>query len=375
VANVAPRETVHLSLACVDAEDVYKKILARVETAAGRVVTSNLNQQRNDQTSGVIQFEVKSADAGAVLLALKNLGEVMRLQVTENPDAQNVTRSKQGFNVQVFALGTVAPRETATIQLATRDVPAGYRAIQDAITKAKGRILNAQLNEQDKQNISAQLDLEIRRADEAAVAAAMTGAGDIFSRTVTRAPDSDTVVDSKVRWQVALINQDHIPPRETTILGIEVANVDKTAAEFVQLATASKGRVVGSDVARERTGRTTAKLIFTVPLSAAPALADKFRAAGTVRVQRQSENPQVPESDLAVARLDVTLSNAPLVPSDEGFGPELRKGLSTSVKVLSLSLSWLLFGLMVVLPWGIVIYVIYRVVTRMRRKAATVPTV
>jgi hypothetical protein len=375
VANVAPRETVHLSLACVDAEDVYKKILARVETAAGRVVTSNLNQQRNDQTSGVIQFEVKSADAGAVLLALKNLGEVMRLQVTENPDAQNVTRSKQGFNVQVFALGTVAPRETATIQLATRDVPAGYRAIQDAVTKAKGRILNAQLNEQDKQNISAQLDLEIRRADEAAVAAAMTGTGDIFSRTVTRAPDSDTVVDSKVRWQVALINQDHIPPRETTTLGIEVNNVDKTAAEFVQLATASKGRVVGSDVARERTGRTTAKLIFTVPLSAAPALADKFRAAGTVRVQRHSENPQVPESDLAVARLDVTLSNAPLVPSDEGFGPELRKGLSTSVKVLSLSLSWLLFGLLVVLPWAIVIYAIYRLAMRMRRKAATVPTV
>jgi Flp pilus assembly protein CpaB len=376
VANIAPRETVHLKLACVDAEDVYKKILSRVETAKGRVVTSNLSRQRNDQTLGVIQFEVKSADAGAVLVNLKDLGEVMRLQMTENPDTENVTRSKQGINVELLALGTVQARETTCIQLATRDVPAGYGAIKEALTKAKGQISVAQLNEQNKQNITAQFDFEIRRADEAAVSAAMTAAGDIFSRNVTRAADADNVVDSKVRWQVSLINQDQIAPRETTTLGIEVNNVDKTAAEFMQLATASKGRTVGSDVARERTGRTTAKLIFTVPLSAAPALMDKFRDAGTVRVQRHSENPQVPESELAVARLDVTLSNAPLiVPSDEGFGPELRKGLSTSVKVLSLSLSFLLFGLLVVLPWAVVIYVIYRLVMRMRRKTGTVPMV
>src|SRR5262249_54514568 len=112
VANVAPRETYQLSMACVDVEDVYKKIMARVEKATGRVVTSNLNRQRNDQTSGVIQFEVKTADADAVLVEVRELGEVMRLQVTENADVQNSTRSKRGFLVQLAAMGTVQARET-----------------------------------------------------------------------------------------------------------------------------------------------------------------------------------------------------------------------------------------------------------------------
>jgi hypothetical protein len=152
-------------------------------------------------------------------------------------------------------------------------------------------------------------------------------------------------------------------------LGIEVNDVDKTAADFTAHAAAAKGRTVESHVARERTGRMTAKLIYDVPLASAPGLVDKFSGAGIVRVQQFSKNPQVPESDLAIARLDVTLSNAPLiVPSDEGFGPELRKGLATSVKVLSLSLSWLVFGLLVILPWVLVVYAIYRLALRLRGK-------
>jgi hypothetical protein len=369
VANVAPRETVQLNMACVDVEDVYKKILARVEKAAGRVVTSNLNRQRNDQTGGVIQFEVKTAEADAVLLEVRELGEVMRLQVTENADAQNSTRSKRGVLVQLAAMGTVQARETDNIQLATKDVPAGYHALQDAVNKAKGRILNSQLNEQDKQNITAQLDFEIRRTEEPAIAAALKAAGDTYSSTKVRAQDSDNVIDSKVHYAVTLINQARIPPRETITLGIEVANVDNTTIEFTKLAAEAKGRTVESNVAREPTGRMTAKLIYDVPLAAAPEIVNKFGGAGIVRVQRFSKNQQVPESDLAIARIDVTLSNSPLiVPSDEGFGPELRKGLATSVKVLSLSLSWLVFGLMVILPWVIVVYGIYRLVIRLRGK-------
>jgi hypothetical protein len=367
VANVAPRETVSLNLACVDTEDTYKKILARVEKATGRVVSSNLNRQRNDQTTGLVQFEVKSADAEAVLMDVRELGEVMRLQTTENPDVQNATRSKRGFIVQLFALGTVAPRETATIQLASKDVPAGYRTLLDAINKAKGRVLNSQLNEQDKQNITANLDFEIRRADEAAIAKAMSDVGDTYSRTVARAQDSDTVVDSKVRYTVTLINQARIPPRETVTLGIEVNDVDKTAADLAAHVGTVNGRTVEQHVARERSGRMTAKLIYDVPLASARDLVEKFSKAGIVRVQQFTRNQQVPESDLAIARLDVTLSNSPLiVPSDEGFGTELRKGLATSVKVLSLSLSWLLFGLMVILPWVLVVYAIYRLVVRLR---------
>src|SRR5207248_5904903 len=142
---------------------------------------SNLNRQRNEQTTGTIHFEVRAPDAEAVLLSLKEAGEVMRLQVTENPDAQNTTKSKRGFNVELWALGQVAPRETSVLHLATRSVPAGYRALQEAVAKAHGRMLNAQLNEQDKQNITAQLDFESRRTEKAAVDAALAKTGYVYS--------------------------------------------------------------------------------------------------------------------------------------------------------------------------------------------------
>jgi hypothetical protein len=369
LANVAPRETVHLNLAAADAETAYKTILARVEKSFGRVVSSSLNHQRNDQTRGEIQFEIKSADAEAVLLDLKNVGEVMRLQVTENADTQNVTKSKRGFNVQIWALAAVAPRETSTIQLATKDVPAGYRKLQESVIKSKGRVLNSQLNEQDKQNVTAQLDFEVPRADEAAVAAAMTGIGDVYSRNVVRAQDGDSVVDSKVRLQVSLINVARIPPRETTVLGIEVADVDQTVDAFSALIAQKQGRAVESHVARERTGRVTAKLVYDVPLSAAPDLIDKFKGAGTLRVHQSSRNPQVPDSNLATARLDVTLSNVELiVPSDDGLWPQVRRGLSWSFTALAWSLSWIIVGLCVVLPWALVLYGLYRLALRLRRR-------
>jgi Domain of unknown function (DUF4349)/Putative zinc-finger len=369
LANVAPRETVHLNLATPDAEAAYKTILARAEKSAGRVVSSSLNHQRNDQTRGEIQFEIKAADAEAVLLDLKNVGEVMRLQVTENADTQNVTKSKRGFNVQIWALAAVAPRETSTIQLATKDVPAGYRKLQETVTQAKGRVLNSQLNEQDKQNVTAQLDFEVPRADEAAVTATMSGIGDIYSRNVVRAQDGDTVVDSKVRLQVSLINVARIPPRETTVLGIEVADVDQTVSVFSALVGDKQGRAVESHVARERTGRVTAKLVYDVPLSAAPELIDKFKGAGTLRVHQSSRNQQVPDSNLATARLDVTLSNVELiVPSDDGLWPQVRRGLSWSFTALAWSLSWIIVGLCVVLPWALVLYGLYRLILRFRRR-------
>jgi glycine cleavage system regulatory protein len=375
VAGVAPRETVHLNLACVDTEAVYRKILARVEKSAGRVVTSSLNRQKGNETTGTIHFEIKSAEAEAVLRDVKEAGEVLRLDITENPDTQNVTRSKRGFEVQLWALGQVAPRETAVLQVVTRDVPAGYRALQEAVEKARGRVISAQLNEQDKQNITAQLDFDIRRADEAAIDAAVSKVGDTVSRSVTRAQESENVLDSKVRLQVSLINLSRMAPRENVVLGIEVANVDATAASLTSQVAESRGRVVEAQIAHERSGRVTAKLVFVVPLAASGGLVEKFQQTGIVRVRNSSRNPQVPESPLAMARLDVTLSNAELiVPSDDGLWPQIRKGLSTSFIALSWSLTVVIVGVCFVLPWAVVAYAIYWIVLRFRRRTADATT-
>jgi hypothetical protein len=367
LTNVAPRETVNVNLACVDTEVVFKSLLVRVEKASGRVLSSSLNSGKSDQAQAELQFEVKAAAADTLLEDVKSAGEVIRVQVTENPDAANTTRKKRGFHVQLRAVEMVAARETDTLQVATRDVAAGYLTLQEAIVKARGRILNAQLNEQDRQNITAVLDFELRRSDEAAFRGALATVGDIYTRTVVRAPDSDNVIDSKVLWKLTLMNATQIPPRETHLFGIEVADVDQAAAMIAALVAESQGRTVNANLARERSGRVTAKLVYDVPLAKVHELIARLKASGTVRVQNESKQPDVPDSPLAIGRLDITLSNVELiVPSDEGFWPRIRGGFSTSIVALSWSLMVVIVGVCFVLPWALLIYAAYRVVVRLR---------
>src|SRR5262249_5536001 len=151
VANIAPRETLQIHLAAADAEAAYQAILARVEKAGGRVVTSNLNRQRADQTQGTINFEEKSTEAGAVLLDLRGEDEVLHLQTTGSADTQNVTSAKRGFQVQILSLynaAAVPPFTTVHMNLAAADAEEAYNAVLARVEKAGGRVVSSNLNKQ-----------------------------------------------------------------------------------------------------------------------------------------------------------------------------------------------------------------------------------
>lgn len=474
---VVPHTTVQLNIAAADAEEAFKTVLARVEKAGGRVITSNLNRQRNDQTQGTIHFEVKTGEADAILPDLRILGEVMRLQTVENTSGQYIARTKRGFQVQVWALGAVQPRETTSVQLAVEDVRAVYQTLQDAVAKAKGRILNAQLNEQDARNLTGTLDFEVRRPEETAIAALLTKSGITLTRSVARAQDSETVIDSKVRFQVGLsdtvnlqpretvtvqvaardvagsyralheailkakarvltaqineqdrdkttgnlgfdatradeaafealfakagtvlsrgvtraqsaanvldtkvryqvelISVQRIPPREGIRLVVEGSNVEQLAATLPAMVAQSNGRTVDSTIALERDGRTVAKFVFDVPLAAAADLVEKVRSAGTVRVFDRSHNPQGPEHALSFARVEVGLwSVPPIVAKDDGVWTQVRKGLTTSVQWIGVSLMWAVVGLAVVVPWALIIWGITKLVMRLARRQEPAP--
>src|SRR5262249_21393396 len=154
-----------------------------------------------------------------------------------------------------------------------------------------------------------------------------------------RAQDGENVLESKLRFLVSIISQSRIAPRENIVLGIEVKNVDATAGSFSAQVSEAGGRVIESHTSHQRDGSVTANLVFHFPLGSACGLVEKFKSAGTVRVEKSVHNPQVPESTLAIARIEVTLSNTELiVPSDEGLGTQIRRGLATSATALLWSL-------------------------------------
>src|SRR5262249_39852809 len=146
-------------------------------------------------------------------------------------------------------------------------------------------------------------------------------------------------------------------------------------ATFAAQVTEAKGRVFKSDVSHERNGRVSAQLIYYVPLAAGGSLAERFKAAGVVRMQQTARDAEAPDGKYALARLEVTLSNAELiVPRDDGVMPQVKKGLSWSANMLLLSVSWLIVGLCVVLPWGLAGYGAYRLVRRLSRPSAAPAT-
>ncbi len=375
-AGITESERVQAGIEVEDVDQAYRQALAAVTAAKGRVTRSELKQLAAGQFNATLNFEVAPDAAGPLRDRLRQLGTVARLEIDRVQQAEGgtlpsdakVKRGDTQFFVQFYNLANVQPRETTTLTLAAPDVPAAYRALREAVAAVNGRVATAQLNEQDRQNVTAQFNFEVRRADEAAVQRALAAAGEVVARQATRAPEGATVTDAKVLYQVALLPAARLRPRETTTLSVEVADVDGSAAVFAAQVGEAGGRQVDAKVDHERAGRVTAHLVYEVPLAAAAGLVERVKSAGTVRAQQTARDPQAPDGKYATARVDVTLSNADLiVAKDDGLWPQVRRGLSYSASVLLTSVTWVVFGLCVVLPWAVVGYLAYRLLRRLFR--------
>lgn len=377
LANIAPRETVNLTLAAEDVEVAYKAILAVMNAddagSVGRIVSSTLNSQKKDQTSGAITLEVKSDKANAVETAVRATGEVLHIAVSENPDANNVTRAKRGYSISLISVAQVAPRETQTLQVAAKNVPAAYAKLLTALQDPKqpSRILSSQLNEQDRQNVTGQIDVEVPRTAVGAVEAVLAGVeSDVYSRNISRANEAQNTLDSKVRLSVSLIAADRLQPRETTTIALEVNDVE---AMLANVANTPGARVVERQLSKQQSGRIVARAMIDVPLTSAPATLDTLRNLGTVRVVESAKNQQVPEGPLARARFDVTLGNAaPIISPEDGVGARLHQGLQTSLNGLTFSLMLIVIGVCLIGPFALVIWGGWKFLRRGKAKSAIV---
>jgi hypothetical protein len=369
-AAITECERVQTGIEVDDVDKALQNAVTAVAEANGRVTKSELKQLAAGQFNATLHCEVSPTAAGPFRDRLSQQGRVARLEIDRVQTSEGgqaarnakVTRGDTQFLVQFYNLANVAPRETRTLLIAVPDVAAGYQSLREAIAKTRGRVLTSRLDEQDRQNVTAQLDFEVPRADEAALSAALASAGEMVARNAARATDGENLTDAKVLFRTALVSAGRLRPRETTTLAVEVPDVDAAIAVLKAQVGEASGRSVDAQAAHERGGRVTARLIYDMPLSAASALVEKVKAAGIVRVQQSAQDQQAPDGKLATARLDVTLSNTDLiVAKDDGLWPQVRRGLSLSAVVLLTSVTWVVFGLCVVLPWALVGYGGYRV--------------
>ena len=85
----------------------------------------------------------------------------------------------------------------------------------------------------------------------------------------------------------------------------------------------------------------------------------------------------MPAGHLSRYRVDVTFGNEELiVAGDGGLGTRIREGLRTSVAGLLWSVQLIVIGLVLVAPWALIVWLVWRVVRKGRsRRGATVPPV
>lgn len=241
LANIAPRETATLSVAVPDVPTAYNAMRDAIAKAAGRVQVAQLNETDKQNITAQLNFDVKRTEEGALRAALAAAGDATSRQVVRAPESDTVTDSKILYQVTLYPVARLRPRDSITQQVAVQDVAASYSAIREVVTAAKGRILASQLDENDKQNVTASLDFEVRRADEVSVKAALEAAGETVSRQISHAAENEAATDSKVLYSLKLLPANRLKPRETTTLGLEVADVENTMAVFVANLTEAKG--------------------------------------------------------------------------------------------------------------------------------------
>ena len=367
VANIQPREAYVLQVVVTDVPAEYKKLLDGVVAAKGQVRVSQLDEKDRTNTFAQLDFDVPAPQRELFDKVLAGLGDVVSRNTTRAGPGESATDRKVGYRLTLKSEASVPPRETFTLNVYSLDVPAAYRKPQETAAQLKGHVRALQLNEQDKSNISAQFDVDLVRGDMAVLDKLLDEAGEVASRSTSRVPPGEIATERKVGHRLMLRSQ--VPPRETLDLNIEVADVERTAATLAALVKGVHGRVRAWEGTQDAGGNSVAIQLFDVPLAAKETLAAQVKAIGKVRGRKEAQNPQAPDGKLATAHLNVRLTNVtPIVPSDDGLWPQVRRSLSYAFTLLSVSLMFLIVGVSVLLPWALIVWIGVKVVRRARKR-------
>jgi hypothetical protein len=248
-ASYTETERVQTGIEVEEVEKAYQEAQAAIREFKGRISRAEMKQHAAGQFNAILVFEIAPESSGQMRDRLRQLGTMVRLEIDRVQKVDNggqptkdgkIHRGDSEFTVSLYNLANIEPRETNTLTLVAADVPATYRKLRDVIGKLKTQVRNAKLEEQDKTNVSAQLDFAVRRVDEVTLQQALDAAGEVLNRKVDRRAEGDNVTDAKVMFYVRLISTNAIEPRETIKRTIAVTDVPAAFNRLQEAITAKQ---------------------------------------------------------------------------------------------------------------------------------------
>lgn len=379
-ATAQETENIDAGMEANDVEKARTDTLKAIEEAKGRVIQSDLKRYDAGQFGATIVAEVPPDHAGPLLDRLKQIGKVARLDIqrkqTSDPNADanaplKVEKKFTRLNLSLYNLANVAPRTTSTLALAAEDVEKTYRAILERVTKANGRVVSSNLSRSKPEEANGVMTFEIPAADADAVLNEVRAMGQVINLSVTDNADTQNSTAAKRGFSLQIAPLTSVPPREVSAFTIETGDVDRAMAELQAVVNDAGGRILESNLNKDRDGSTRGTLSFEVALDKAAGLIGKAKGAGPVRAAQSSKNLQVPAGALAKAKVDLALISPDSI-VDAGTGPlaTIRNGLATSVRALLWSLQLVVIGFCTVVPFAMILWAIWKLIKR--RKSASV---
>jgi hypothetical protein len=272
-------ERVSAGIEVEEVEKAYQTAQAAIREMKGRILQAEMKQQAAGQFNARLVFEISPDEAGPMRDRLRQLGNMVRLEMDRVQKIENggeptkvgnldgkVRRGDTEFTVSLYNLANVEPRETTSMTLVAADVPAAYRKLRETLAKLKTTMRNASLQEQDKSKVEALVDFDVRRVDEPAAQLAIDAAGEILVRQSARQAEGANLTDAKVRFSLRMVSMSVIEPRETVHRLIAAPDV-AAAYRRIQETLATKevlGQVRSAALQQTDRNNVTAALDFVV---------------------------------------------------------------------------------------------------------------
>ncbi len=304
LANVAARETVQIRVAVNDVPKAYKLIRAQIDKSKARIRDAQVNEQDRENVSAKIDVDVNRPEDLTVLETITGAGEVLFRQLQRRADDANVTDAKVRIDLQLVNAANIPARETVTMRIAVPDVAKAFAELRDRLAKAKARFINSQMQEQDRLNVTGQIDLDVPRPDDAAMLQLLIDSGEVLSRNVVRRTEVANVTDTKVQFNIALVSSANIAARELVTLRVAVTDVPKAFQQLRDEISKSKAKArIVAQVQEQDRQNVFASIDFDVLRPEHTDLIQKLGSAGEVitrHVQRQADNPNLTDTKVFI---------------------------------------------------------------------------
>ncbi len=324
LANVAPRLTTNATIAAEDVETKFKQVMAQVEKVGGRVVTSSLQHPQANSVIGTMQIEVPAAQAAEISASLPGIGEVMNLQLNENPDTANVTTAKQGYTLRIISAATVAPRLTTTATIASDDVEAQFKQVIAQVEKIGGRVINSDLQRPQANSVIATMQIEIPSAQAAEMSASLPGIGVVMNLQLTENRDTANVISAKQGFGLRIVSAAAVAARETTTLQLASKDVVTAHQSLFAMVTEAKGRILQSSVVEGDRDNITAILQVEVPRAALAEWEKAQKLAGDVLTRQVTRSNDTQNTLDTKVMLNVSLYASDRLPPRQTTNATLR---------------------------------------------------